>query len=77
MNYIQLKQIALGRFPEADTCYDCGGVLHFFNDHSDIIGRSIAINKETGECMPFITAIGKGLVDDAYQVDFETGISLV
>lgn len=77
MNYSQLKKIAMERYPETDTCYDCGGVLHFLNANSDVKGSSVAINKETGECMPFVMAIELDLVDEANKLDFETGKQLV
>ena len=77
MNYSQLKKIALERYPETDTCYDCGGVLHFVNENSDVKGYSVAIHKETGECMPFVMAIELDLVDEANKLDFETGKPLV
>lgn len=76
MNYKQLKKIALELYPEADTCYDCGGVLHFVNENSDRLGKSMAINKATGECMPFVMAIELDLVGEANKVDFETGMQL-
>ena len=74
MTYAELKRIALQSFPNADSCYDCGGVLHFVCEDTDIKGMDVTLVKETGRSVSFVMAIEEGLVAaEGMQLDFQTG----
>lgn len=66
MTFEQLKGIALKEFPNANYYVEYPDAYLFtVKEARDFGGTSpLVIEKETGECMPFVVAITDGLITD-------------